>query len=57
MSYEYVKVKLTDGQIKKLKSKSAKECGTTIMLKSEQMNKGEHKLSLTTRQKNITIMQ
>ena len=51
MSYTYVNVTLTPGQIKKLKSKSAKTDGTTIMLKSEQMNKGEHKLSLTARQK------
>ena len=51
MSYENVKVALTEGQVKKLKSKSAKENGTTILIKPSQMGTGEHKLSLTARQK------
>ena len=51
MSYENVKVALTEGQVKKLQSKSAKESGTTITLKPSQMGTGEHKLSLTARQK------
>ena len=50
MPYNVVSVKLTDGQIKKLRSKSAKECGTTITLKPEQMSGGTHKISLTDRQ-------
>ena len=56
MSYTYIAVKLFPGQINKLKSKSAKECGTTITLKPSQMNTGEHKLSLTARKKTITMM-
>jgi len=47
MSYSTVSVSLTDGQIKKLKSKSAKECGTTITLKPSQMSGGNNKISLT----------
>ena len=50
MPYSVVNVQLTDGQVKKLKSKSAKECGTTITLKPAQMSGGSHKLSLTDRQ-------
>ena len=50
MSYSVVSVTLTDGQVKKLKSKSAKQCGTTITLKPTQMAGGNHKISLTTRQ-------
>ncbi len=50
MTYSIVNVQLTDGQVKKLKSKSAKECGTTITLKPTQMSGGAHKLSLTDRQ-------
>ena len=51
MSYTHVTVKLSPGQINKLKAKTAKECGTTITLKPAQMNTGEHKLSLTATQK------
>ena len=50
MSYSVVSVELTDGQLKKLKSKSAKECGTTITLKPTQMAGGKHTISLTDRQ-------
>jgi len=50
MSYSVVNVTLTDGQIKKLRSKSAKQCGTTVTLKPTQMVGGNHKISLTTRQ-------
>ena len=50
MPYSVVNVKLSDGQVKKLKSKSAKECGTTITLKPAQMSGGTHKISLTDRQ-------
>ena len=50
MPFSVVIVKLTDGQVKKLKSKSAKECGTTITLKPAQMSGGTHKISLTDRQ-------
>ena len=50
MPYSVVSVKLTDGQVNKLKSKSAKECGTTITLKPAQMTGGTHKISLTDRQ-------
>ena len=50
MPYSVVSVKLTDGQVKKLKSKSAKECGTTITLKPAQMSVGTHNISLTDRQ-------
>ena len=46
MPYSVVSVKLTDGQVKKLQSKSAKECGTTIPLKPAQMTGGTHKISL-----------
>ena len=49
MSYTYVTVRLSPGQNNKLKSKSAKECGTTMTLKPSQMNTGENKLSLTSR--------
>ena len=49
MPYSVVSVKLTDDQLKKLKSKSAKECGTTITLKPSQMAGGTHKISLTDR--------
>ena len=49
MSYSVVGVELTDGQLKKLKSKSAKECGTTITLKPTQMAGCKHKISLTDR--------
>jgi len=47
MSYSTVSVSLTQGQIKKLQSKSAKECGTTITLKPSQMSGGNNKISLT----------
>ena len=50
MTYSVVSVKLTDGQVKKLRSKSARECGTTITLKPAQMSSGTHKISLTERQ-------
>jgi hypothetical protein len=50
MPYSFVSVSLTDGQVKKLRSKSAKECGTTITLKPSQMTGGTHKISLTDRQ-------
>ncbi|KAL3887227.1 hypothetical protein ACJMK2_027174 [Sinanodonta woodiana] len=50
MSYSVVNVSLTDGQVKKLKSKSAKESGTTITLKPSQMTGGNHKIALTDRQ-------
>jgi len=50
MPYSVVSVKLTDGQVKKLKSKSAKECGTTITLNPTQMSGVAHKISLTNRQ-------
>lgn len=50
MSYSVVSVELTDGQVKKLRSKSAKQCGTTITLKPSQMAGGNHKISLTARQ-------
>jgi hypothetical protein len=50
MPYSFVSVNLTDGQVKKLRSKSAKECGTAITLKPSQMTGGTHKLSLTDRQ-------
>jgi len=50
MPYSSVIVQLTDGQVKKLKSKSAKECGTTITLNPTQMSGGAHKISLTDRQ-------
>ncbi len=48
--YNVVNVQLTDGQVKKLKSKLAKDCGTTITLKPTQMSGGANKLSLTDRQ-------
>ena len=51
MPYTYVTVALSSTQIKKLKSKSAKENGTSITLKPAQMNTGTHKLSLTESQK------
>ena len=51
MPYTYVTVALSSTQIKKLKSKSAKENGTSITLKPSQMNTGTHKLSLTASQK------
>ena len=47
MSYSHVNVKLSDGQIEKLKSKDSVMCGTKITLKHEQMSGGPHKLSLT----------
>jgi len=50
MTYSVVIVQLTDGQVKKLKSKSAKECGTTITLKPVKMSGGRYKISLTDRQ-------
>jgi hypothetical protein len=50
MSYSTINVSLTDGQVKKLRSKSAKEAGTTITLKPSQMTGGTHKISLTDRQ-------
>jgi hypothetical protein len=50
MSYSNINVSLTPGQLKKLQSKSAKQCGTTITLKPNQMNGGANKLPLTTRQ-------
>ena len=53
MPYSVVSVKLSDGQVKKLKSKSTTESGTTITLKPAQMSCGTHKISLTDRQKKI----
>ena len=50
MSYSVVSVELTDCQLKKLKSKSAKEYGTTITLKPTHMAGSKHKISLTDRQ-------
>ena len=50
MPYSAVSVSLTDGQVKKLRSKSAKEYGTTITLKPSQMSGGTHTISLTDRQ-------
>ena len=50
MSYSVVNVTLTDGQLKKLRSKSAKQCGTTVTLTRSQMAGGNHKISLTARQ-------
>ena len=50
MSYSVVSVTLTSGQLKKLQSKSAKQCGTTVTLKPNQMAGGPNKISLTTRQ-------
>ena len=50
MTYSVISVSLTDGQVKKLRSKSAKECGTTVTLKPAQMSGGTHKISLTDRQ-------
>ena len=50
MPYSVVSVKLTDGQLKKFKSKSAKECGATITLKPAQIADGKHTISLTDRQ-------
>ena len=50
MPYTYVTVALSPTQIKKLKSKSAKQNGTSITLKPIQMNTGTHKLSLTATQ-------
>ena len=45
MPYSVVNVKLTDGQVNKLKSEFAKESGTTITLKPSQMAGGKHKIS------------
>ena len=50
MSYSVVNVTLTDGQLKKLRSKSARQCGTTVTLSRSQMAGGNHKISLTARQ-------
>ncbi len=50
MTYSIVNAQLTAGQIKKLQSKSAKECGVSITLKPAQMSTGQHKLSLTATQ-------
>jgi len=47
MSYSVVSVTLTSGQIKKLQSNSAKECGVSITLKPTQMSGGSNKISLT----------
>jgi len=52
MSYNVINVSLSEGQVKKLSSKTAKECGTTIMLKAGKMGSGEHKISLTDTQLN-----
>ncbi len=50
MTYSIVNAQLTNGQVKKLQSKSAKECGVSITLKPAQMSGGQHKLSLTATQ-------
>ena len=47
MSYSVVSVSLTQGQVKKLKSKSAKERGIAITLKRAQMSGGNNKIALT----------
>ena len=50
MSYNAINVTLTPGQIKKIQSKSAQQCGTTITLKHNEMIGGSNKLSLTNTQ-------
>lgn len=47
MSYGHVNVSLTQGQIKKLQSKNANQCGAKITLRGKQLSGGPNTLSLT----------